>query len=148
MVRIPSSWRTGATCRIAGWCARREHEAETELVDRLGDPAPGGCSSRIPSASSTSAEPAAELAARFPCFATAAPAAAATSAAAVEMLNVCGAVAAGADDVDDVRSLGRDRDDVLAHRLGEPGDLVGRLALRPQGDEEAGDLGRASPRRP
>ena len=48
----------------------------------------GDCSSPIPSSSSTSAEPQAELAARFPCFATAAPAAAATSAAAVEMLKV------------------------------------------------------------
>ena len=52
------------------------------------------------------------------------------------------AVAAGADDVDDRRALRRDGDDVLAHRLGEARDLVGRLALRPQRDEEAGDLGR------
>ena len=30
---------------------------------------------------------------------------------------------------------------MLAHRLGEAGDLVGRLALRAQRDEEPGDLG-------
>ena len=53
-----------------------------------------------------------------------------------------GAVAAGADDVDHGRALRRHGDDVLAHRLGEAGDLVGRLALRAQRDEEAGDLGR------
>ena len=52
-----------------------------------------------------------------------------------------GAVASGADDVDDGRALRRHGDDVLAHRLGEAGDLVGRLALRAQGDEEPGDLG-------
>jgi len=69
-----------------------------------------------PSASSTSAEPQAEETARLPCFATAAPAAAATSAAAVEILIVC------------------------AHRFGAAGDLRRRLALRAQGDEEAGDL--------
>ena len=52
-----------------------------------------------------------------------------------------GAVAAGADDVDEWCARRRDGDHVLAHRLGEAGDLVGRLALRPQRDEEAGDLG-------
>ena len=50
------------------------------------------------------------------------------------------AVAARADDVDDVGALRRDAENVLAHRLGAPGDLVGRLALRAQRDEEAGDL--------
>ena len=51
-----------------------------------------------------------------------------------------GAVAARADDVDDREALRRDGDDVLAHRLGEARDLVGRLALGAQRDEEAGDL--------
>ena len=50
--------------------------------------AAGGRSMAMPSASSTSAEPLCELAARLPCLATAAPEAAATMAAAVEMLNV------------------------------------------------------------
>ena len=101
----------------------------------------GDCSSAMPSSSSTSADPAAELAARFPCFATAAPAAAATSAAAVEMLNVC----APSPPVPTMSTTGERRgvtgDHVLAHGLGEAGDLVGGLALRSQGDEEAGDLG-------
>ena len=47
-----------------------------------------GKSMRTPSASSTSADPLCELAARFPCLATRAPAAAATIAAAVDMLKV------------------------------------------------------------
>ena len=85
---MPSSWRTGATWRIAGWWARAnmnpKPSSSIERAIRSGD-----CSSAMPSSSSTSADPAAELAARLPCFATAAPAAAATSAAAVEMLNVC-----------------------------------------------------------
>ena len=51
-----------------------------------------------------------------------------------------GAVASGADDVDDGGALRRHRNDVLSHRLREAGDLVGRLALRAQGDEEPRDL--------
>ena len=46
-----------------------------------------GTSIRTPSASSTSADPLRELAARLPCFATRAPPAAASIAAAVEILN-------------------------------------------------------------
>ena len=51
-------------------------------------------------------------------------------------------VATGPDDVDHGRARGRDGDDVLAHRRGEARDLVGRLALVAQRDEEARDLGR------
>ena len=47
------------------------------------------------------------------------------------------AVAAGADDVHEVGACGVDAEDVLAHRVGAAGDLVRRLALGPQGDEEA-----------
>ena len=50
------------------------------------------------------------------------------------------AVATRADHVDDVVSLRADGEHVLAHRLRAAGDLVRGLALRPQGDEEAGDL--------
>ena len=76
----------------------------------------------------------------MPCFATPAPAAAATIAAAVEMLNVLRAVAAGAGGVDEVARARVDRHHVLAHRLGAAGDLVRRLALQPERDEEAADL--------
>ena len=51
------------------------------------------------------------------------------------------AVSPRADDVDDVLARGPNGKDVGAHRLGAPGDLVGRLALRPQSDEKAADLG-------
>ncbi len=50
------------------------------------------------------------------------------------------AVAAGADDVDEIRALRLHVQDVLAHRLRAAGDLVRGLALRAQRDEEAGDL--------
>ena len=78
----------------------------------------------------------------MPCFATPAPAAAATSAAAVEMLNVF----APSPPVPAVSTrssrFGLHAQHVLAHRLGAAGDLVGRLALRAQRDEEAADLRR------
>ena len=50
------------------------------------------------------------------------------------------AVAAGAHHVDEVGARRVDAEDVLAHRLGAAGDLFRGLALRPQRDEEAGDL--------
>ena len=100
----------------------------------------GGSSSSKPSASSTSAEPVCDEAARLPCFATPAPAAAATSAAAVEMLNVC----SPSPPVPAVSTRSArcrpDGQHVLAHRLGAAGDLVRGLALRAQRDEEARDL--------
>src|SRR5581483_635340 len=49
-------------------------------------------------------------------------------------------VAAGADHVDDVVPPRVHGEDVLAHRLGAAGDLLRRLALRAQGDQEAADL--------
>src|SRR5262249_663241 len=52
------------------------------------------------------------------------------------------AVAAGARGVDEVVALRLHRQHVRAHRLGAAGDLVGRLALQPQRDEEAADLRR------
>ena len=56
-------------------------------------------------------------------------------------------VAARPGGVDEIVALRPYDEDVLAHRLGAAGDLVGRLALQPECDEEAADLRRASPRR-
>ena len=52
-----------------------------------------------------------------------------------------GSVAAGSDDVDDVAAGRLHGKDVLAHRLRAAGDLVGRLSLGAQRDQESGDLG-------
>ena len=139
IVRVPSSRRTGAACFIAGWCAGANMKPKPSWsIDSA--IRSGGCSSRNPSASSTSAEPETELTARLPCFATAPPAAAATSAAAVEMLKV--RAPSPPVPTTSTTSVARrvDREDVLAHRLGATRDLVGGLALRPQRDEEAADL--------
>ena len=50
------------------------------------------------------------------------------------------AVPAGADDVDEVGARRADAKNVLTHCLRAARDLVGSFALRPQRDEEAGDL--------
>ncbi len=102
----------------------------------------GDSSSSKPSCSSTSALPESDETARLPCFATPAPAAAATSAAAVEMLNVLPPSPPVPAVSTRSSRLRVHRDDVVAHRLGGAGDLVGRLALQAQRDEEAADLGR------
>ena len=93
---------------------RREHEAEAVLVDRRGDPLRRLLERDARAPRGRPAEPQAELAARFPCFATAAPAAAATSAAAVEMLIVrAPSPPVPTTSTSGVR-VGRHRDDVLA----------------------------------
>ena len=96
-----------------------------------------------PSASRTSAEPAADDAARPPCLHTLAPAPATTSAAMVDTL------------IDRLRSppvpqvsttsSGRGTGSGSAwveHGPHQAGHLLDRLALDPQGDDERGDLGR------
>ena len=93
-----------------------------------------------PSASSTSAEPEREEAARLPCLATAQPQAAATSAAVVEMLNVpepsppVPAVSTRSS------RAGAHLDDVRAHRPRRADELVDGLALGAQRDQQARDL--------
>src|SRR6266851_3210193 len=79
-VREPINFRAGAAWRAAvcAACANRNPIP----TSRMATPTRGqGRSTRTPSASSTSADPLRELAARLPCFATRAPAAAATTAA-------------------------------------------------------------------
>ena len=123
-----------------------EEEAEAELVDRLARSAPAASSSPKPSASSTSAAPVADEAARLPCFATPRPRRRGDECCGRRDVQGVRAVAAGAGRVDEVVALRSHGQDVLAHRLGAACDLVGRLALEPQRDEEAADLRRvASP---
>ena len=138
-VRVPSSRRTGAAWRMAGWCDGREHEAEAEPVDRLGDPL-----RRL-------LEPEAE------CFEHVGRAGRRADRS-VPVLGDGGArrrgderggrrhveraraVASRADHVDEVVARRVDGQDVLSHRLRAAGDLVCRLALGPQRDEEPGHL--------
>ena len=100
--------------------------------------ASGARSMRAPSASSTSAEPDRPVAERLPCLATVQPAPAAISAAVVDTLNVgarrrCPRCRAGRRGD---RRPGRKR----THRARQPGQLVDRLSLRPQRDQERRDL--------
>ena len=139
IVRTPSERRTGPAWRIAGWCegAKRKPKPTSSMQAAT---ASAERSSRTPRASSTSADPDAELTARLPCLATPAPAAAATSPAAVDTLNVLQAVATRAAGVDEVGAPGSDRDRVRPHRAGRADDLVDRLALHAQGHEQPRDL--------
>jgi hypothetical protein len=86
-VRTPICLRAGTAWRVAT-CAAGANKNPIPTSRIAWPMRVKGTSMRTPSASSTSAEPLRELAARFPCLATRAPAAAATIAAAVEILNV------------------------------------------------------------
>ncbi len=87
MVGVPSSRRTGAANRIAGW--KRCEKQNPIPTSRTQRPTPSGPRSiTTPSASSTSTEPHLDDAARPPCLATRTPAAATTMAAMVDTLTV------------------------------------------------------------
>src|SRR6185312_15460261 len=86
-VGIPSSPRTGPTCRIAG-CMRGANMNTIPALSYARRIASTSTSMLTPSASRTSALPDLEVNDRLPCLAIRTPAPAATSAAAVEMLNV------------------------------------------------------------
>jgi hypothetical protein len=106
MVRTPISRRTGATFFMAGWWLGANMKPMP--VAWMHSATCGACRSmRAPRASSTSAEPDFDETPRLPCLATVAPAAAATKAEAVEMLKVWRRIAAGADDVDEMRVVRR-----------------------------------------
>ena len=86
-VRTPISRRVGPACFIAGWKFGAKRNAKPSSWSAAEADA-ASWSIRTPRASSTSAEPAFEVIARLPCFATGTPAPATTSAAVVEMLSV------------------------------------------------------------
>ena len=86
-VGTPSSRRTGPVWRIAGWnTGAKQNPMPACSTDAA--TASGGRSIATPRASSTSAAPLADDAARLPCLTTGTPAAATTTAAIVEMLTV------------------------------------------------------------
>ncbi len=87
IVRTASSFRTPATCFIAGWwLGANMNPNPTSSMQRATSRGPR--SMRAPSASSTSADPDRPVAERLPCFATLQPAPAATNAAVVDTLKV------------------------------------------------------------
>ena len=140
IVRRPSALRIGMDPAHRRVVLAGEQEADAEVGERLlgGSPARSRSS---PSASSVSAAPALDEAARLPCLATGTPQAATTSATAVETLSVwCPSPPVPQTSI---ALAGRvDRDQPRAHRPRRAGDLGGGLAAVGQRDEEA----RRSPR--
>ncbi len=117
----------------------REHEAEAELVDRLGD------------AVGLELEPEAQRLEHVgrargggdgavPVLRDARPRCCRHDRGGGRDVQRAAAVAAGAGRIDEVAPLRVDGDDVLAHCLGATGDLVGGLALCAQRREEGADL--------
>ena len=86
-VGTPSSRRGTAALRMEGWNTWAKQKVML-AASRTSSSRSMGISSRTPSASSTSAEPAEDDAARFPCLTILAPAPAHTREAMVEMLTV------------------------------------------------------------
>src|SRR5262249_62207087 len=86
-VGTPSSLRVGPAYRSAGWYSGANRNA-TPTSSASAVVAAGGRSITTPRASSTSAAPHADDAARFPCLTIGAPAAAATIVAIVDTLTV------------------------------------------------------------
>ena len=140
-VRTPISRRVGPAWRIAGWNVWREQEREAVLGERAASALAASWSIRTPSASSTSAEPAWDVIARLPCFATGIPAAATTSAAVVEMLNVP-EPSPPVPTTSIAPSGASTRVDPLAHRAREAGQLVDGLAAHPEAHEQRRELRR------
>ena len=140
-VRTPSSRRTGPAWRMAGWWAWREHEAEADLVDAVGDVLgrAGRCARPAPPARRPSRS--FDDTARLPCLATCAPAAAATSAADVEMLKVW----APSPPVPQVstRSSRCGRAGVTCARIARAQPVISSTVspFMRSADQEAGDLG-------
>ena len=137
IVRTASSLRTGTTKRVAWWW-RGEHEAESDLVDAApdGGRARGRCGNaeRLEHVGSARQRLVAE---RLPCLATAHPAAAAMSAAVVETLDVerpppVPAVSTRSSRLGSAAGVANER--IVR---GEPRELLDRLSLRAQRDEQA-----------
>ena len=118
-----------------------EAEGDAGLARRPGPRASAGRSSRMPSASSTSAEPAWDEAERLPCLTTGTPAPAATIAAIVEMFTDIER-SPPVPTTSSTRPLHHERRRVLVHRRDQALELVDGLALGPQRHREAGDLHR------
>ena len=116
-VPMPSSVRAAAVCRNDGWNTCAKQKVMPTSVASSATRA-GGWSSRMPSASSTSAEPEDDDAARLPCLTTVMPGAGDDEGGHRRDVHGVRAVAAGADDVE--RPAGDlDADGVREHRVGQ-----------------------------
>ncbi len=136
----PSSRRVGPAWRMAGWKRGAKQKPMPASSTQRATPS-GPRSITTPSASSTSAVPQLDEAARLPCLQTFAPAPATTSAASVDTLMVWARSPPVPTMSIDRGRIGQ-RDDLGhgEHGADQAGQLVDRLPLHPQGDDEAGDL--------
>ena len=146
-VGIPISRRDGAAKRNAGWNRGAKQKPMPASSTQRRTPS-GVSSSTTPSASKTSAVPHSDDAPRAPCLHTGTPAPATTMAAIVDTLIEC----ERSPPVPTMSTARRPQVVAQRHQLGgrqhrveQPGQLVGGLALGPQGDDEADQLGRRGP---
>ena len=141
IVRVPSSRRTGAACFIAGWCSganmKPKPSVSIDSAIRTGDllEVEAERLQHVRGAGDGAHRAVAVL--RDRCARSGRDDRRGRGD--VERAR---AVAARSHDVDDVRPRRVHGQHVGAHRLGAAGDLVGALALRAQGHEEAADLSR------
>ena len=140
-VGTPSSARVGPAWRKPGWNADAKANVMPARVERLGDRLGRRASGRCRARRARRDEPDDELAARLPCLTTGTPDAAATTAAIVETFTVPNRSPPVPTMSSTAGSTGK-RQRGLEDRVAEADDLVDRLALRAQRDEEAGELRR------
>ena len=142
-VGTPSSPRTGPANRMAGWKRGAKQKPMPTSATHRATPT-GPRSTATPKASSTSAVPTEDEAARLPCLHTGAPAPAVMQAAMVETLMLRSrsppvpTTSTGSPSTSHRLGVGQ-------HGAGEAGHLLHRLALGPQGHQEARRLGRRGP---
>ena len=138
---MPSSRRGTAACRMPGWNTGAKQKPMPDLRHAAGHRRGRQVDRRRRVPPARRPRRTDDDAARLPCLTTGAPAAAATTAAMVEMFTVC----APSPPVPTMstQSTGRRTGVACASIVGgQPGDLLGGLALGPQRDREAGHLRR------
>ena len=143
-VGTPSSLRTGPTKRMAGWKRWAKQNPMPASATQRATPS-GPSSMATPSASSTSAVPTDDEAARLPCLHTGTPHPAAMNAASVVTLMLASRsppVPTRSTATVGVPLRQRAGHGGVDHGPGQPGHLLGRLALGVQQGQEGAHLGR------
>ena len=138
-VPMPRSRRGTAVWRKDGWkvCAKQNVMPASDATSTTRS---GGSDRSTPRASSTSAEPDDDEAARLPCLTSRTPGSRSHHRGHRRDVHGVGAVATRADDVE-ARARDVDPTRVGEHLLGQAPHLVDALALGAQPDEKARDLG-------